>query len=170
MRLLFPAARFERPWQIAPSWLHARGLKGLLLDLDNTLIPYGYEGPAPEPLRAWLDELKRSGIAACLVTNAKPGRTRRWARKLGLPGIALVGKPLPFGFVWGMKQLGLKRSELAVVGDQIFTDVLGGNLLGLTTILVAPLSDRGLPHTRWVRTLERRVLKAASPPEKGESE
>ena len=170
MRLLFPTARFDRPWQINPGWLRARGLGGLILDLDNTLIPYGYEGPTPEPLLAWLDELRLAGIDACLVTNARPGRTRRWARKLGLPGIALAGKPLPFGFLWGMKRLGLGRSALAVVGDQLFTDILGGNLLGLTTILVSPLSDQGLPHTRWVRALERRVLKASSPSGKRKSE
>ncbi len=146
----------RRPWELAPGRLRALGVRGVLLDLDNTLIPYGYEGPVPEEVAGWLAELRRAGIAAALVTNAHPRRSLRWGAKLGLPALPFAAKPLPFAIHWAARRLGVPRPGLLLVGDQVFTDLLGGRLAGVRTALVEPLSPRELPHTGWLRRLERR--------------
>jgi len=158
VRLFKPREVLARVTDATPAWFSERGLEAAILDLDNTLIPYGYEGEPPETLTRWLASLKEAGIPAILLTNAKPGRTRRWAKKLGIPGLGPAAKPLPFGFLWAAGRLGTPHLRVAVFGDQVFTDVLGGNLLGFYTVYVVPLSDRGLPHTRFVRRLERHFL------------
>lgn len=158
MRLFRPREVLARVTDATPAWFAERGLEAAILDLDNTLIPYGYEAEPPEALTRWLASLKEAGIPAVLLTNAKPGRTRRWAKKLGLPGLGPAAKPLPVGFLWAARRLGTPHLRVAVFGDQVFTDVVGGNLLGFYTVYVVPLSDRGLPHTRWVRRFEKHFL------------
>lgn len=155
--MLKPKAYLDSVLQLTPEWMRARGLEAMLVDLDNTLVPYGYEGsPSPE-LLAWVLRLKEAGIGIYLVSNARRGRLRRWARMLGVEGAGLAGKPW-FGFRGGLKKLGLSPSQVAAVGDQVFTDVLDGNLLGLYTVLVKPISQDELAYTRMVRRLERLVL------------
>ncbi len=156
MAICKPDFVLRRPWELDPEALTQAGVGGVLLDLDNTLVPYGYEGPVPDAVAAWLGDLKARGIAAALVTNARPGRTRRWGEKLGVPALPLAAKPLPFGIYWGARVLGVPRARLLLVGDQVFTDLLGGKLAGVKTALVLPLAPHELPHTRWLRRLERR--------------
>jgi len=129
-------------------------VRGLLLDLDNTLIPADHEGPLPDEVLAWAQGLKAAGVRLALVTNAWPHRIRRASRALGVPGIGPVGKPLPLGFWLGLKALGIKPEEALVVGDQVFTDLLGARLAGLRVALVEPVAQDPLPHTRWLRRFE----------------
>lgn len=143
--------------EISPQWLRERGLRGLLLDLDNTLVPYKTYGEPSGQLLQWIDGLKKAGIGILLVSNAMPKRTRYWTQKLGVEGHGPAGKPW-LGFRQGMRKLGLKPWEIAVVGDQVFTDILGGNLIGAYTVLVPPLSQKEMGYTRLVRRLERLVL------------
>ncbi len=162
----------DRVTELTPKRLQALGVRGLLLDLDNTLLPPTEEGPLPEEVRAWARALEEAGIRLALVTNAKPRRVRRVAAALGVPGAGPVAKPLPFGFLWGLRVLGLGRDEALAVGDQVFTDLLGARLAGLRFALVRPLAKDALPHTRWLRRLERRCLEAggsmkAQPSEEG---
>jgi len=154
-----PDLRLKRATELTPKKLEALGVKGLLLDLDNTLLAPKDEGPLPEEVRRWAEALKQHGIGIALVTNAKPRRVRRAARELGVPGAGPVGKPLPFGFYWGLKKLKLPKSAVLAVGDQVFTDLLGARLAGLRFALVEPLDQDALRHTRWLRTLESRCLK-----------
>ena len=156
MSLCRPDLAPARAWALDPETLVRLGVRGVLLDLDNTLIPYGYEGPVPKEVADWLAALRQAGIAAALVTNAHPARSRRWGRKLGLPTLVFAGKPLPFAIYWAARVLGVPKEELLLVGDQVFTDLLGGKLAGVRTALVPPLSPKELPHTRWLRRLERR--------------
>nr|WP_256488329.1 YqeG family HAD IIIA-type phosphatase [Deinococcus sp. HSC-46F16] len=143
---------------ITPEFLAARGLRGLLLDLDNTLIPYGsYEERAD--VMAWAADLRRAGIRLYLLSNATGRRARFWLDKLGFEGVGMAGKPNPRAFRQALGKLGLPPYQVGMVGDQVFTDVLGGNLAGMHTILVHPLADNALPHTRVTRKLERAVLK-----------
>ncbi len=145
--------------EISPQWLQERGLKGLLLDLDNTLIPYKTYGECPPALREWLDALHEAGIQTMLVSNGSSGRVRYWTQKLGIAGFGPAGKPW-FGFKRALAQLQMQPGEVAVVGDQLFTDVLGGNWIGAYTVLVPPLSYREMGYTRLVRQIERRILAA----------
>ncbi len=154
-----PRERLASVREITPAWLKERGLRGLIVDLDNTLVPYGAPPPPPAELASWKQELDRAGVPLAIVSNARRERTRRWAEALGVPGWGLAGKPLPLAIRRAARALGLKPGEIAVVGDQLFTDVLGANLAGCYSVLVEPIEPRGgLPHTRWIRGLERRLL------------
>ncbi len=159
--MLRPRARLKSVTDITPQWLLERGLKAVLLDLDNTLVPYKTYGEAPEGLVQWLQTLKEAGVQVMLVSNGSRGRVRYWREKLGVPGFGPAGKPW-FGFRKALRRLTLTPREVAVVGDQLFTDVLGGNLIGAYTVLVPPLSKREMGYTRLVRRLERWVLRNPS--------
>ncbi len=142
--------------------LSARGVRYLLMDLDNTLLPRDGSGIAPE-VQAWVSALPDHGFTACLVSNNWHGHVQGVAADIGLPIAAKALKPLPHAFRTGLARLNAAPAETAVVGDQLFTDVLGGNLLGMTTILVRPLSASDLPHTLLLRHLERRLLAGREP-------
>ena len=158
MSLLRPRDVLDHVHDITPEFLAGRGLRGLLLDLDNTLIPYGsYEERAD--VMGWAAELCRAGIRLYLLSNATGQRARFWVEKLGFEGVGMAGKPNPRAFRRALEHLGLPARQVGMVGDQLFTDVLGGNLAGMHTILVRPLAVNALPHTRVARKLERAVLK-----------
>ncbi|GAA5513742.1 hypothetical protein Dcar01_02487 [Deinococcus carri] len=158
MSLLRPRDVLDHIHDITPEFLAGRGLRGLLLDLDNTLIPYGsYEERAD--VMGWAAELRRAGIRLYLLSNATSRRARFWVEKLGFEGVGMAGKPNPRAFRRALETLGLPAWQVGMVGDQLFTDVLGGNLAGMHTILVRPLTVNALPHTRVTRRLERTVLR-----------
>ncbi len=142
--------------------LAARGIDTLLMDLDNTLLPRD-SNVVPEDLKEWTREIKRRGFKACLVSNNWHERVRAVAEELDIDLVAKAIKPLPFAFLRALGKLGSSRTNAAVIGDQIFTDILGGNLLSMTSILVAPLSGTDLPHTLFLRRIERMVLAGRSP-------
>ncbi|OGO42047.1 MAG: hypothetical protein A2Z04_09725 [Chloroflexi bacterium RBG_16_57_9] len=142
---------------ITPELLHKHGLRGLLLDLDNTLLD-NYAQHFESHILEWANKVRAQGIELCIVTNAPPERTCTLAQALGVPGIPRARKPLISGLLAGLKRLGLRPDQAAMVGDQIFTDVWAGNRAGLFTILVMPTSPHESWLTRWKRPLERRVL------------
>lgn len=135
------------------------GVKGLIVDLDNTLVPR-YENEPPDELKAWLEHVRDAGLGVVIVSNNWTARVGAIAEELGVAIVKGAGKPLAKAFRQGMKMLGTAPQETAVIGDQLFTDVLGGNRLGLHTVLVVPLSEREMLHTRILRKLEWRVLRA----------
>jgi HAD superfamily phosphatase (TIGR01668 family) len=139
--MLFPRAVLPSLLHLTPEWLASRGLKGVILDLDNTLLPYGEEVLPPEH-EAWLKGL-REAVPIYLLSNAMPERFARLQKKLGLPGHAPALKPW-LGFRRALRALGLPPQEVAVVGDQVFTDILGGNLVGAYTVLVPPSEGGGV--------------------------
>ena len=142
--------------------LHGDGVRYLLMDLDNTLLPRDSSEISPAVLE-WIALLPERGMAACLVSNNWHAHVHDVAGEIGLPIVAKALKPFPKAFRKGLDVLGATPRESAVIGDQIFTDVLGGNLLGMTTVLVSPLSTSDLPHTLLLRHLERRVLAGRQP-------
>ncbi len=156
--LLQPRVILPHIHDITPAFLESHGLKGLLLDLDNTLIPYGSYDERADVLH-WARELQAAGYALYLLSNATRERARVWAERLGLPGVGLAGKPFAREYRRGLSAVGLPAHQVGMVGDQLFTDVLGGNWSGMFTIMVRPISDNALPHTRLTRRLERFVLK-----------
>jgi uncharacterized protein len=150
--------RIKTVLELTPERLQSQGIRALLVDLDDTLV-------ASNSLRMrlgfrrWVALLKAANIRVVLLSNGKPERVARWAQVLGVEGLPLVGKPFRFAFQRGLKRLGTLPSETAMVGDQLFTDILGANLLGIKSILVTPLSSKGLPHTRLARKLENIILR-----------
>ena len=143
--------------ELAPEVLHNRQRWGLLLDLDNTLLPNDADRFSPEVER-WVQEMRTNGIRLCIVSNGSEGRTGRLADHLGVPYVARARKPLVRGLRQALRLIDLSPEQAAMAGDQLFTDVWGGNRLGLFTILVKPISPRESVLTIWKRPLERLLL------------
>jgi uncharacterized protein len=161
VRLLLPRELIDRVQVITPAFMQARGLRGLMLDIDNTLVPHKEAGD-PEAVRAWLEPLRASGIELRLVSNALPDRIASFSRVLELKAVGdggTAGKPFPYAFRTAISEMNLEPRVVAMLGDQVFSDVLGANLVGAYPILVRPLSDNSLPHTKVARMLERLVLR-----------
>jgi HAD superfamily phosphatase (TIGR01668 family) len=138
------------------------GIRVLLLDLDNTLLPRDTNVVTDES-KAWVQRLKSGGFRVCLVSNNWHERVHRIAGELGLDLVDRAVKPLPFAFLKALSRMRARRCEAAVIGDQLFTDILGGKLLGMRTVLVSPLSATDLPHTLLLRRLEAIVLRGRVP-------
>ena len=131
-----------------------KNIKGIILDLDNTIIPWDTKH-LDEKVISWIELLKKSGMKICLVSNTHYNITSI-VNKLDIPYLYSRYKPWKWPFLKAMKIMNTSSKETAVVGDQIFTDVLGGNYLHLLTILVCPLSQSDSLGTALItRTLER---------------
>lgn len=155
IRWLQPNIMASRVSEIGCYELIEKGIHGVILDLDNTLLEWRND-VVPTDVEEWVRRLKQTGISVCIVSNSgRKCRIQPISKSLEVPWICRAKKPLPRGFREGMRQLGTSCEDTAVVGDQLFTDILGGNVLGLFTILVRPMSsDEALP-SRLQRPLER---------------
>ena len=137
-------------YEISGEALARRGIKLLLADLDNTLVPYGVPLPDQKVMN-WRDELHAYGVTLFVLSNNRhESRPRIFAEGLDVPYIGHAAKPWKKSFVKAMEQMHVTREQTAIVGDQIFTDVLGGNRAGVTTILVKPIRLAGNPG-RYLR-------------------
>ncbi len=157
MALFYPAFSVGRVTGLTPEFLDSIGVRGLVLDVDNTLTTHDNPQPFPD-IAQWLCEMKAIGIPMLIVSNNHPARVEPFAKILGLDFVADGAKPLSKGFRQAARQLALSPGEIGVVGDQIFTDILGGNLFGAKTILVQPLGPETKAFIRFKRKLERVVL------------
>ncbi len=155
--LLCPKETHDSVVDIDLDALWNEGIRGLILDLDNTLL--GWESDEiPGPIREWVAKAKEAGFRLCIASNGRSSRVRALAGQLGIPSIPKAIKPRKRPFRKALDILGVPPEAAAVIGDQIFTDVLGGNRMDLYTILIKPMSERELKTTRMVRKVERRVL------------
>lgn len=157
MKILKPDQVLESVLAVDWKELKRRSISGLLLDIDNTLVRWKQSRLEAEFVQ-WVKAAQTQGFKLCLVSNALEKRAAAFADYLDIPAVGRAWKPLSRAFRRGLEVLQLEASEVAVVGDQLFTDVFGGNRLGLYTILVNPLSSKEFITTRLVRSLERRVL------------
>ncbi|NLG37826.1 MAG: YqeG family HAD IIIA-type phosphatase [Clostridiales bacterium] len=156
--LLRPALERERLTDLDAEELRRRGIEALILDLDNTLLPWGSRTVDGDTL-AWIGRIRRAGLKICVLTNGHGPRARSVCEMVGVMCIWSAGKPFPGGFRRAQGRLQVPRERCAVVGDQLFTDILGGNAAGFFTVLVSPLSAREMAWTRFVRHAERALLK-----------
>jgi HAD superfamily phosphatase (TIGR01668 family) len=155
--ILQPDFQYESLQSIKAQDLLAAGIRGLLLDLDNTITPWN-DRSLTQGVKDWFQEIKEHDIKACIVSNnRRPERVSAVADVLGIFCVYQAAKPRKKAFLKGLRTLGLDKSEVAVVGDQIFTDVLGGNRLGIKTILITPIDEREFAGTKILRLLERLV-------------
>ena len=144
---------------VSVEMLKEWGIKAVLLDVDNTLTTHNSQGLSLE-VSAWLDAIKLAGITPLIVSNGKEHRVRPFADKLGFPFTASAAKPLPFGFLRAKRQLGLQKHQCVVIGDQIFTDVLGGKAAGMRVIQTLPLDTASdTVCIRFKRKLEKILMK-----------
>lgn len=156
--LLCPNIYLDSIYELDLNKLKRRGIKGIITDLDNTLIAWNDNTTYPK-LDEWFRKLKEENFKICIVSNNSRGRVKIFSDMLDIPAIPKAVKPRRKAFRVALNKLGLKPDEAAVLGDQLFTDVLGGNRLGLFTVLVIPVSEKEFVGTRVVRKAERWVLK-----------
>lgn len=158
MKLLYPDLAIKKASALDAGMLRAMGVKALILDADNTLSTHNNPEPDPEIL-LWIERMRGANIPMVIVSNNRGKRIRPFAERLAMPFTANALKPIPKGFYLTAQKLGLPPHEIGVVGDQIFTDVLGGNLFGAKTILVSPIEPETGLFFRLKRKAEVAVLR-----------
>jgi HAD superfamily phosphatase (TIGR01668 family) len=143
---------------ITVELLNKYNIKALLLDVDNTMSTH-HGTILTDGLLEWIETMQQNGIKLMVMSNSKKFRTEPFAARIGLPFISTACKPLPIGYWRGIKKLGEKRKNVAMVGDQIFTDVLGGSLVGVKTILLTPIKLEDGWSFKIRRKLEKKLYK-----------
>ena len=131
---------------LSPEFLGQRGIRLLMMDFDNTIVPYTTNIPT-EKMERWLRMMVQSPIQLCVVSNSKRDRVRVFCGKYGIPVITHAKKPGTRGIKECLAKFGIDPKEAAIVGDQIFTDTLGGNRAGVATILVRAIDN----HNIWLK-------------------
>lgn len=150
----YPDILFPHIYEITPTFLESQQVKGLILDLDNTIAPYEVAEPTPK-MKAWFDAMKKAGIKMAFVSNNKGDRVKIFNRTLGLPLFAGAKKPFTKGMRQALAALHLTPKETAGLGDQIFTDCLACHGAGMRFYLVPPIKDKKTLFFRTKRFLEK---------------
>lgn len=154
----YPDRRAASAYEIPYEDYRKRGFRGVIFDIDNTLVPHG--APADERAAALFEKLRKLGFATCLLSNNKEPRVKSFALQVKSPYIYKGGKPSPPGYLRAMEQMGTGTETTLFVGDQLFTDVWGANRLGLESVLVNPINPKEEIQIVLKRYLERPVLAA----------
>ena len=154
---LFPGMTVDKIQDIDLDDLRKRNIRGLILDIDNTLVP-NHVAEADDNAVAWIERVKNSGFRVCIVSNASRKRVVKFNERLKIYAIHRAVKPGVKALRKAMRLMETDEKSTALIGDQIFTDVLGGNRLGMLTILVTPLHSREAAFIRFKRRLEKRIL------------
>ena len=131
---------------ISPAFLEAQGIRLLMLDFDNTIVPYTTNVPTAD-MKIWLRCMVRVGVKLCVVSNTHKSRPVAFCKKYGIPCITHAKKPSGKGIRECLELFGLEPEQCALAGDQIFTDTLGANLAGVKSILVKPIHN----HNFWLK-------------------
>ncbi|MBZ4645560.1 MAG: putative phosphatase [Petroclostridium sp.] len=158
LEILFPSLVVDGIEDIDLKTLQKNNIKGLIIDIDNTLVAWDIK-EADEKSMRWIGYLKSQGIKICLVSNNTEDRVVKFNENLKLYAIHRANKPRRAPFLKALEYLKTKPEETAVIGDQIFTDVLGGNRLNMFTILVTPISQKEFPLIKFKRFFEKMVMK-----------
>ena len=157
--IFYPKFYINSVKDININMLKENNIKGLLLDVDNTLIDINCN--IPDGVIEWCDSLKKDGIKICILSNSSnKQKVETVSKKLEIPYINFANKPCKSGFKKGKEKLNiLNNNEIAAVGDQIFTDVWGANRIGMVSILVKPVNEKDLWYTKIKRPIENIVIK-----------
>lgn len=143
--------------EIDPAKLKEKGIKGIITDLDNTLVEWDRPEATPK-LIEWFQKIKDHGIIITIVSNNNEERVKLFSGPLGIQYIYKARKPMGKAFRKAVHDMKLKNDEVVVIGDQLLTDVLGGNRSGLHTILVVPVAQSDGFFTKINRRIERSIL------------
>ena len=153
-----PHRMVESVAQVQAAELTAQGIRGVILDLDNTLVLWHQEEMTAE-ITAWLEELKAAKLKLCILSNSVLGsRSQRIAERIGCAFVRQAAKPSRQGFRKAMQAMETDPAVTAIVGDQMFTDILGGNRSGIYTIMVKPMHKHEFPYTRYVSRPPEKLL------------
>ncbi|RKD22358.1 hypothetical protein SAMN02745883_00802 [Caminicella sporogenes DSM 14501] len=156
--LLIPKLYVDSIFDINLDELKKRGIKNLIVDIDNTLVAWDKK-TAPRSVIQWFDEVKKKGFNICLVSNNTEDRVVKFTENIEIAAFHRAKKPFKTTFYKAMNYMKANKENTAVIGDQIFTDILGGNRVGLYTILVVPIESKEFWWTQLVRKIERFILK-----------
>ncbi|WP_379966075.1 YqeG family HAD IIIA-type phosphatase [Ectobacillus sp. sgz5001026] len=157
LKLFLPNEFVKDIYEISPEKLKQRGVKGIITDLDNTLIEWNRPNATPK-LIEWLTSMRDNDIKVTIISNNKEERVKLFSDPLQLPFIHRARKPLLTAFQRALQKMDVKPDEVVVIGDQLLTDILGGNRLKLYTILVVPVANSDGWSTRFNRVIEKRIL------------
>lgn len=142
--------------------LKRQGIRCVLVDRDNTLVPRDSEVAPPE-VHEWLARLRKAGMAVCMVSNNfHTNAVCKSAEELDCMVVHHAMKPSPIAVRHALGMVGVPREQAILVGDQLFTDVMAGNLAGVRTILVRPQCMEDLWYTQLFRKVESRILRGVS--------
>ncbi|NMA83815.1 MAG: YqeG family HAD IIIA-type phosphatase [Epulopiscium sp.] len=158
LKRFFPDLYVDSIYHIPYETLKKNQIKGLVFDIDNTLVPFDV-ATGDQRLVTHFKELTRLGFQICLVSNNSEERVTIFNQDLQVEAIHKAQKPLRRSFKKAMKLLKTNPKTTAIIGDQVFTDVWGGNRIGMTTVLVRPVVDRDEWITKIKRGLEKKILK-----------
>ena len=158
MKGLMPDYYFDTFEYASADFLESIGVKGIVLDVDNTLEPYEHPLPGDHVIR-WLDSLKARGIKAAIVSNNNAERINLFNESLGLPAYPKGKKPFRKYVHKAMNDMGTDCSNTILMGDQIFTDVWAARNSGIRAILVPPINDKRDVLTKFKRLLEKPIMK-----------
>lgn len=143
---LLPKLMFPALTAVSPEMLHADGIRLLMLDFDNTIVPYTTNVPAAE-MEGWIRSALASQLKICVVSNSRRPRVVEFCCRYGIDCITHARKPFGSGIRQCMRRYGCTPETSALVGDQIYTDVLGGNLAGVTSVLIPAIDN----HNIWLK-------------------
>ena len=154
---LYPKLYLNSVKEITLKMLEQNNIKGLILDVDNTLIDF--DKKMPEGIKEWAENLKSNKIKMCIVSNSNhKEKVENTAKKLEIPYIFFAKKPCIGGLKKAGKIMSLEESQIAVVGDQIFTDVIGANRAKMFSILVKPINEKDIWITKFKRPIENKII------------
>ncbi|MDD3165178.1 MAG: YqeG family HAD IIIA-type phosphatase [Oscillospiraceae bacterium] len=146
MLSFIPKKMADHTEQVSVSALKRQGIALVMLDFDNTIVPYTTSEPTPEMDR-WLKDAMESGVQMCVVSNSKKPRVQLFCARYGLPCMTKARKPGGRGIRAALAEYHCRPQQAALIGDQIFTDVLGANRAGVCSILIRPIKL----HNIWLK-------------------
>ena len=153
---IYPDAYFKKVEDINVEFLNKNKIKALLLDVDNTLVDHTKK--MTESVIKWTKELKGQGVKLYILSNTNDKqKIEDIVKQIDIPYQYFAMKPLKKGFKKAQKELGEKSENIAIVGDQIFTDVIGGKRNNMYTILVEPIKEKDFWYTAWKRPIEKKI-------------
>ena len=157
--VIYPDYYCDKVTDITPNLLEENDIKGIILDVDNTLIDFNRK--LLTGAKEWIYEIKEAGIRCIILSNSnKVDKVKMVADTLEVPYIYFATKPLKRGFERARMHLGLEACKIAVIGDQIFTDVIGANRSKMFSILVNPIAKKDIWVTRLKRPIEEFIIKS----------
>ncbi len=159
MSLFLPDYAFHRIYDIPLSFFREHAISALVLDVDNTLTTHNNPEPSKQVL-AWLEQMKGAGLRLMIVSNNRPERVRPFAELLQLDFVANGAKPFPKGILEAARRMQTAPEHLAVIGDQLFTDIAGAHTAGAAAILVEPMEPESMWFFKLKRALEQPFLRA----------
>jgi len=147
-------SQFKTIYEITPEFIKSNHIKGLFVDMDNTLLPWDETVIGNESMQ-WVKAMQKAGIKICVITNSGSKRTDEVMKNTGLLYVPSAFKPFPFGFMRAQAKLKIQKKNICLIGDQMMTDALGSKIFGCSYILVDPLSPKEQKITYVNRFFER---------------